>query len=173
MRIQVDKSGEERLKQAYDLGFYYEKEYKGCCQCCIAALQDILCMQNDAVFKAGTALSGGGCATGTGACGGLTGGIMIISSKFGRERNNFKDPEGIRYKTRELALKLHNKFIEAYGTNICAEIQKKLFGRHYNFLDPAEFEAFEKAGGHVDKCTSVIGNATRWTVEIIDSASED
>jgi len=169
----VDKSAEERLKKAYDLGFYYEKEYKGCCQCALAALQDMLGMENDAVFKAGTSLAGGGCGTGVGACGGLIGGIMIISSKFGRERNNFKDPEGIRFTTREFALKLHNKFIEAYGTTICAEIQKKLFGRRYNLLDPAEFEAFEKAGGHVDKCTSVIGNATKWTVEIIDGASEN
>ena len=168
----MDKSGEERLKKAYELGFYYEKEYRGCCQCVLAALQDILGMENDAVFKAGTALAGGGCGTGTGACGGLTGGIMIISSKFGRERNNFKDPEGIRFKTRELALKLYNKFIEEYGGTTCKEIQKKLFGRSYNLLDPAEFEAFEKAGAHVDKCPSVIGNAAKWTVEILDSASK-
>ena len=63
------ESKEETAKKAYDLGFSYEKEYIGCCQCTIAALQDALHMENDAVFKAGTGLAGGIGATGVGPCG--------------------------------------------------------------------------------------------------------
>lgn len=163
----MEKSNKEILKKAYELGFQYEREYRGCCQCALAAIQDTLGMENEAVFKAGTGLAAGVCGTGTGACGGLTGGIMMISSKIGRERKNFKDAEGIRFKTRELALKLYHKFVEEYGSSNCCEIQQKLFGRSYNLLDPAEYEAFDKAGAHIDKCPSVVGNAAKWTVEIL------
>ena len=163
----MEKSKEESLKKAYELGFNYEKEYMGCCQCTLAAIQDTLDMQNDAVFKAGTGLSGGIGATGAGPCGALTGGVMAISSKIGRERKNFKDPEGIRWKTAELAKKLHDKFVEEYGSGNCGDIQKKLFGRSFNLWDATDYEEFEKAGGHTEKCPSVVGNATKWAVEIL------
>jgi len=163
----MEKSKEEILKKAYELGFKYEKEYMGCCQCALAALQDTLRMENDAVFKAGTGFAGGIGATGAGPCGALTGGVMIISSKIGRERKNFKDPERIRWKTYELAKKLYDKFIEEYGSGNCSDIQKKLMGRPFNLWDPADFEEFDKAGGHSEKCPSVVGNAARWTAEIL------
>jgi hypothetical protein len=34
-------------------------------------------------------------------------------------------------------------------------------------MDPKEYEEFEKAGAHIDKCPTVSGNAAKWTVEII------
>ena len=45
--------------------------------------------------------------------------------------------------------------------------KKKLFGRSFDLLNQDEYEAFEKAGAHVDKCPSVSGNVARWTAEII------
>jgi len=41
------------------------------------------------------------------------------------------------------------------------------FGRSYNLLDPKEYEELEKARGHSEKCPSVVGKATRWTVELL------
>ena len=163
----MEESNKEILKKAYELGFNYEKEYGGCCQSVLAAIQDTLDMKNDAIFKAGTGLAGGLGATGAGTCGALSGGAMTISSRIGRDRNNFKDPEKIRFQAYLLAKKLYDRFVEEYGSGTCNDIQKRLFGRSYNLLDPAEFEAFEKAGGHIDKCTSVVGNAAKWTVEIM------
>ncbi len=118
------------------------------------------------ICKAATALGAGGCSTGNGLCGGLIGGIMVIGSKIGRERKDFKDLEGM-WKTRDIASKLYDKFTKEYGSGNCRAIQTKLFGRSYNLLDPTDKEAFEKAGGHTDKCTSVVGNASKWTVEIL------
>jgi C_GCAxxG_C_C family probable redox protein len=170
--VSLVKPDEERLQKAYNLGFYYEKEYRGCCQSALAAIQDILGVENEAAFRAGTALAGGGCSTGEGFCGGLIGGIMAIGSQMGRERKNFKDPEGLRFKTREVALRLYRKFVDEYGGARCCDVQTKMFGRRYNLLDPADFEAFEAQGAHVDKCPSVVGNVARWAVEIIDSIGE-
>ena len=36
------------FKKAYDLGFAYERDYMGCAQCVIAALQDTLDIRNSA-----------------------------------------------------------------------------------------------------------------------------
>jgi hypothetical protein len=41
-------------EKAYKLGKEYEKTYRGCSQCVIAALQDAPDIRNDEVFKAAT-----------------------------------------------------------------------------------------------------------------------
>ena len=49
---------EEALEKAYNLGKEYEKTYRGCSQCVIAALQDVLGVGSDDVFKAATGPGG-------------------------------------------------------------------------------------------------------------------
>lgn len=163
----MSKAREELLKKAYELGFTYEKEYGGCAQCVIAAIQDALDMRDDAIFKVGSGFAGGMGLTGAGPCGALSGGVMAMSSKIGRQRQNWKDPEGIRRKSYQMARKLCDKFMQEYDGLTCREVQKKLFGRSFNLLDINDYKEFDKAGGHVDKCTSVVGNAAKWTVEIL------
>ncbi len=163
----MSETKEELLKKAYELGFSYERDYGGCCQCVLAAIQDTLNIRNDTIFKAGTGFAGGIGATGTGPCGALSGGVMAIGSKVGRERQNWKDPEGIRLKAYQKSRKLCDKFIQEYGGTTCREIQNKLFGRSFNLLDANEMKEFDKAGGHTTKCPSVVGNAAKWTVEIL------
>ena len=64
---------------------------------------------------------------------------------------------------------LYDKYIKEYGTIVCPHIQVQLFGRHYYILDPDDRKKFEEAGAHStpDKCCHVVGNATRWTMEIL------
>ncbi len=50
-----------------------------------------------------------------------------------------------------LAKKLHDQFVEKYGTCRCADIQTKLVGRFHDLYDPAEMEAATK-DGMMDKC---------------------
>ena len=49
----------EMMQKAYELGFKYEQDYRGCAQCAIAAIQDALGIKNDFVYKAGSGLAGG------------------------------------------------------------------------------------------------------------------
>ena len=65
------------------------------------------------------------------------------------------------------AKKLYDKFVEEYDSPLCKDVQKKIFGRSFNLLDPKEYEEFEKAGAHVDKCPDVSGKVARWTAEIL------
>jgi C_GCAxxG_C_C family probable redox protein len=163
----MEQTRQDLLEKAYQLGFEYEKTYKGCSQCAIAAIQDTLDIKEDNVFKAATGLAAGGGLTGIGVCGGYVGGVMMISLLYGRERSNFEDPERKRFKSFELARRFGQLYIRELGSIICRDIQTQKFGRPYYIADPQDFEKFEEAGGHVDKCTDVVGIASRLAVQFI------
>jgi len=91
----MQETKKELLEKAYKLGFEYEKIYRGCSQCAIAAIQDTLDIRDESVFKVDTGLAAGGGLTGIGACGGYVGGVMVLSQLLGRERSNFEDPEQV------------------------------------------------------------------------------
>jgi hypothetical protein len=40
-------------------------------------------------------------------------------------------------------------------------------GRPFYLRDTEERKKFDEAGGHTDKCTSVVGRAAAWSAEII------
>lgn len=81
------------LQKAYELGFEYEKTYRGCSQCVVAAIQDTLDLRDDAIFKAATGFAGGCGLTGIGVCGAFAGGVMVLGQLLGRERADFFDLE--------------------------------------------------------------------------------
>jgi hypothetical protein len=117
------------------------------------------------VSGGGACRRGGLC--GDSGCGGYSGGIIALSQFYGRLSENFLDPERTRRKSFDLAKRLHDKFIAEYGSVICRDIQQKILGRGYYLRDPEEFGKFEKAGAHAEKCPSVVGNAAKWTAEIL------
>jgi C_GCAxxG_C_C family probable redox protein len=157
----------ELAERAYKLGKEYEKTYRGCGQCVIAALQDALSIRNDDIFKSATGLAGGTGLAGDSGCGAYIGGVLVLGSLLGRERNNFSDPEGIRLKTHQLARKFRKRFIQKYGSVICRDIQNKILGRYYYLADPQEYEKFHDAGAHDVHCPEVVGKAARWMTEIL------
>ena len=163
----METTRKELLEKAYELGFENEKVYMGCSQCALAAIQDTLGIRDDSVFKAGTGFAGGGGLTGIGVCGGYVGGVMVISQLLGRERSNFSDPEKIRFKTYALARKFLELYVKELGSVICRDIQTLRFGRPYYIADMDDFGKFEEAGGHVDKCTDVVGKASQLAVKFI------
>jgi C_GCAxxG_C_C family probable redox protein len=162
---------EGAAEKAYQLGKEYEKDYKGCAQCVLAALQDAFGIRNKEVFKAATGLAGGsgGCTDGN--CGAYSGAIMFISSLIGRDRDDFADKSGAVRNNMELAQKIHDRFIQEYGSVICRNIHTKLFGRPYYLPDPEEHEKFEKAGAHTKHCPEVVGKAARWAAELVNEAN--
>jgi C_GCAxxG_C_C family probable redox protein len=166
------RNREELLKAAYEKGFEYEKVYRGCSQCVLAAVQDLFGIRNDDVFRAASGLAGGVGLCGDGCCGAYSGGVMVLSQLYGRVRENFLDPDRTRQKSFDLAKKLHDRFIAEYGSIICRDIQQKVFGRPFYIRDADEFRKFEDAGAHADKCPSVVGNAARWVAEILEEERE-
>lgn len=161
---------QELIDKAYKLGFEYERDYMGCAQCAFAALTDTFDKRNketDAIFQSMTALAGGGASQGDGSCGAYVGAVAFMGYLIGRSRDNFADPERIRHKTGDIANKLHQKFVDEYGTVVCHQIHRKLYGRPFWFKDPDEMVKFEAAGAHETGCTGVVGNADKWAAEIV------
>jgi C_GCAxxG_C_C family probable redox protein len=157
----------EIIERAFSLGFEYEKTVTGCCQCTIAAIQDALGIRDDGVFKAGSGLTAGGGVSCEGSCGGFTGGVMVMSSVFGRRRDQWDRDKVEKDCAHRMARALLDKFNQEYGGNMCKAIHRSLFGREFNLRDSSDREAFEKLGAHADKCTSVVGKAAAWATELI------
>ena len=160
------KSKEELLQQVYDLAFKYEAERGSCPQCVLAAIMETLDVGDPETIKAIDAFAGGTALSTNGTCGALLGGLAAISSIVGRTYTDFSAGER-RRRVFAYSKKLYDKFVEEYGSLICKDVHKKLFGRTFNLLDPKDYAEFEKAGAHVDKCPVVSGNVARWTAEII------
>lgn len=167
----MGKSKKELGEKAYELGKAYERTYRGCSQCVIAALQDTIGIRNDEIFKSATGLAGGTGLAADSGCGAYTGSILILGLLLGRKRDNFSDPEGIRFKTHELTRKFRERFIQEYGSVICRDIQNKILGRYYFLADPEEYEKFHNAGAHEIHCPEVVGKAAKWMIEIISDAN--
>ena len=163
-------SKQEKIEKAYSLAYENEQKYGCCPQCVLAAIQDVMGIVDDATFKASHSLAGGGALMTNGTCGALIAGMLALSAKFGRDRENFGN--GHYTKSYKIAKQLYIKFVAEYGSPICAEVQTGLFGRSFNMWDGKDYKAFEEAGAHRDKCPGVAGSVAGWTVEILCETEE-
>ena len=158
------------IDRAHDLAYDYEAKYGSCSQCVLRALQEVFGLISDDTIRAGYALAGGGGATGRGTCGALAAGMMAISARYGRDKPQME--QGLPFRPFALARQVMDRFVGVYGSPICADVQRSVFGRCYDFYSKSEYEAFEQAGGHIDKCPGVAGNAARFAAEVLLEAEE-
>lgn len=158
---------EKIAQKAYELGFEYEQKYRGCAQCSLAALQDSFEIYDETLFRAASALSSGGGMTCSGSCGAYVGSVMFIGSLLGRRREFFDNDRDFKYTSFDLAKKLHDLFIQEYGSILCNQIHKEIFGRTYNLHQSDDKQQFEKDGAHTEKCTAVVAKAAKWCAELI------
>ena len=156
------------MKRAYHSGFINEKKYKGCAQCTLLTMFDVFGRKNDTLFKSASALAAGMALSGDGACGGYSGGIMYMGSIIGRRLCHLddgdKEAKNASYRMAQL---LRERFIETFGSVICADVHQAIFGRSFCLRTNAVKEEFEAAGAHTTKCTAVIGTVCAWLAEII------
>jgi len=106
-----EKSREEKPGRAYKLAFEYESKYGCCPQCVVAAIEGVFNLKMDDVFKAGHSLAEGVGLSGNRTCGALSGGAMVLSYKYGRERKGFH--LGRRMKSHVLTKKLYDRFVRS------------------------------------------------------------
>jgi C_GCAxxG_C_C family probable redox protein len=152
-------------EKAYDLAFKYEAERGSCPQAVLSAIYETLQIGDPKIIQAADGLAGGTALTTEGTCGALVGGTLAIGVIIGRTYEDFSQGKRKR-RVFQYAKKLYDRFEEEYGGGLCKIVQNKLFGRAYTLYDPKEYDLFEKAGAHIDKCPSVAANVAKWTVEI-------
>ncbi len=164
---------EALLTDVESRAYLFEQQYHGCAQCVLAALMECFPMLlNPEAFKAATGLAGGVGLSTEGSCGGLTGGVMALSLFLGRQLNDLADKEGGRFAAYRMANRLHEQFVATYGSSTCGRIHQKIMGKTFHLNRTEEWNQFIEAGGHSEKCPSVVGMAAKWTAVLLLEAAE-
>lgn len=147
-------------QNAYHKARQYELAYGCCPQCVLAAVQESVGIVDDSTIKASHGLSGGGGLMAQGACGALTGGLLALSAKFGRDRDKLDKGRCIHNfkKNKELV----ERFRTEFGGITCEELQRQFTGRSYDMWNAEEYRAFDEARGN--HCAHATGTVTRWGV---------
>ncbi len=96
----------------------------------------------DEVIKSSHTLAGWTALSGEGTCGALAGGIMAICFVHGRALKDMG--RGRSLKSYTLAKKLYDKFAGEFGSCLCKDVQRKIFGRSFDLLDAEDFREFER-----------------------------
>jgi mannitol-1-phosphate 5-dehydrogenase len=155
------------LREAYERGFYYEKKYHGCAQCALASMFDASGETDETLFQATSAMAGGVGLTGDGICGGYAAGVLWMGRYIGRRLEHFDGDKEAQYKSFDMTQRLRDRYMETYGSITCKHIHESIFGRYYILKTKPVRNEFEEAGGHADRCTSVVAMASMWTTEIL------
>jgi C_GCAxxG_C_C family probable redox protein len=157
---------EQAVEKAFKLGFEGEANRQSCSQASFNAMTEVLGIKNALLFKCVSALEGGGADTSQNSCGAFSGPLVVFSYFFGRPYELW-DRGVTDITSAKLGQKLYQKFVEMFGTAICKDMQKKIYGFETNFMDKGQFKRFEDAGGHTTGCPTVVGLASAWAIEIL------
>ncbi|MCF7944575.1 MAG: C-GCAxxG-C-C family protein [Spirochaetia bacterium] len=156
-----------RISSIYEAAYQAEVKYHGCAQCTLYGLSKSIKPINSSLFKAATALSGGMAQCGDSSCGGYSGGILYMGTFIGRSYEYFYNDKENQYKSFDMAQRLHDKYIETYGSVIGRDIHEKVFGEFFLLRDERQKRAFGESGAHEYVCPCIVGTAARWVADIL------
>ncbi len=156
---------EEMLEAVYAKAKACELKGGNCAQCSIAAIFDVMGVEDENVIRAATGLADGVGLTGDGHCGALSGGTIAISYFFGRSKEDL-GRLGKQLRALLLAKKFQEKFVAEFSTCRCHDIQIKQFGRFFNLYDMEDLKA-AVAANMAESCSTLVGKAARMALEII------
>ncbi len=171
----MQQSSSDKSQRAYDLGYEYEKAWGDCSQATIRALMEVFGEKDPALFKGMAGFHGGGGCECDGSCGAYCASIFYLGMRKGRQLTDLgrdpQDPKALKGLGRlnQLIKAVHERFIAEYGSVVCSQICRNLYGRSFYFNDPDDGPKFEAKGGHDWGCTGVVGNGARWTVEVLEA----
>ena len=134
-----------------------------CAQSSFLALKEQFGLEGDEVLKALTPLTG--IAERGETCGAVIGPLMVFGLIYGRGENELHDWDIYRDSLIPSG-KFCKLFEEEFGSTMCHDIQKEIFGRCFHLTNPKELEEFQEAGA-TDKCSDVVRKAVRFAAEII------
>lgn len=157
----IPENEDDLPERAYRLALDYELKYGCCPQCVLAAVQETVGGVADDVIKAAHGLSGGGGLAGLGTCGALSGGLMALSTKRGRDRDKFE--RGKFISNFRLGEELVKQFTEEFGGVTCRELQHAFTGKTYDMWDQNQYAEFSQARG--EQCARASALVSKWVVD--------
>lgn len=163
MSERIVRSPAERealAEEAWQRALDYELEFGCCPQCVLSVVQELIGGVSDELIKASHGLSGGGALEGKGTCGALSGGLIALSTRTGRDRDKLHKGRGM--KNFQIGHELAQAFAREFGGYTCEDLQKAFTGRTYDLWKAEEYKAFSEARGL--KCAIATAWVTRWVV---------
>jgi C_GCAxxG_C_C family probable redox protein len=159
MTMEREKLAAEAYERAYELDAKY-----GCCpQCVLTAVKETVGGVSDELIKASHGLSGGGSLMGAGICGALTGGLVALGTRRGRDADKLHKGRGMA--NFQAGRELVERFRQEFGGTSCEHLQQCFSGRTWDFWEPGEYKGFSAARG--DQCARATGLVTKWVVEML------
>ena len=174
----MSETEKEKLQTAGDLAFYYNSNHVHCSQATMLALMDTYGIKNNELFRMAGTLAGGGGMQGDSGCGAYTAASLFLGLYFGfnlEDVENENPPLSNKGNfVNDLINELHNKFIERYGSVVCNQVHRKLFGRPFFLYDESEHDKLHDVSaaneGNPDflRCRHVCRDNANWAVEILE-----
>lgn len=113
------------------------------------------------------ALAGGGSRATVGSCGVFSGGLMALSLHYNPKSDVLSEAELERLEAaRKYTNAYRDWFISEFGSVICRDVQQKMFGRYFNFMDDDDVKAFGDFPGK-EKCNDIVKKAVRKVAELL------
>ena len=167
-------TNEERILRVKRKALEYDRDYAGCAQSVLGALQEEFGIGNGESFKAATVLSGGIARQGE-TCGAIIGALSALGLVIGRE--SIEDTDAYRAMMApsmavltgfKEELQKQFGFEEALTTTLCRHIQERVYGRSFDLTSQEDYRAFLESGGHSETgCPKVCQIAAEVTAEKI------
>ena len=168
--VGLERTKDEIMKKAEELGVEYEAKYRGCCQSTFLAIIDALRWggleiipedMEDRLYSGICLLTAGVCMTGEGTCGAVAGSIIAIGLALGIPRE--PKEAGV---TRRAGINIRDtllaRYYQEYNSIICKDVQRKFFGKAWDLTDDEMSNDFL---GITKGCT--IMQTAMWATEII------
>lgn len=181
MKISGNKSIEELISKAKQRAL--ESPYHGCATSTFTALAEVLEMESrDEVFKCMIGLAGGVGHLTKGTCGALIGAAAAISLNYNKSKRDVIEAIGTPNALHpqdpyiplffqdifEAIALVANKLQEKYGGTLCNEIQRSLYGKAFDLLNPKKHVKFvEFMQSYPVNCYTVESDIVGWTMGIL------
>ena len=158
----MKQEGKKLAATAYARAHELDVKYGCCPQCVLTALKETMGGVSDDTIKASHGLSGGGGLMGKGTCGALTGGLLALGTRKGRDADKLDHGRGMA--NFQAGRKLVDMFQAEFGGVTCEHLQDRFTGRTWDFWKPEEYKGFTDARG--DQCARATALVTKWVVEM-------
>ena len=154
-------------KRAYEL----IDKYHGCSQCSLLAIQEVCGMRDDMMAKASIGLAGG-VGSMRSVCGALTGSVLALGMKYGRDVSALEGPAEkaieIELAALEPVAKLAKWFEREFGSIDCRDIRKAFMGMELNREIPWQREWMKELGIH-EHCSKIVAKTARRAAAILEN----
>lgn len=157
----TQQSKDDILRQLDKKAGEYLKISGNCAQSSFLALSEQFGLDDSTILKALTPFPGIALRGET--CGAVVGGLLALGIVYGRDR--LDDWEGYLSSLRP-ARSFCRAFERKFGSTMCSEVLRSLFGKTFNLAKPAEAEEWRKAGA-LEKCLIPVSKGCHMDAEII------